>query len=103
MIALAEVIKRFAGDLLERYGERLLPSQRQALAAMKRCRTVASPRLQVQCERCETQAFIPHSCGHRACPHCQHHESEQWLARQLKRQVPAEYFLVTFTLPAELR
>lgn len=46
---------------------------------------------------------MPHSCGHRACPHCQHHESEQWLQRQLKRQVPGEYFLITFTLPAELR
>src|SRR5699024_7811357 len=41
--------------------------------------------------------------GHRACPHCQHHESEQWLARQLQRQVPGEYFLITFTLPAEFR
>ena len=39
----------------------------------------------------------------RHCPHCQHHESQQWLERQLKRLVPAEYFLVTFTLPAELR
>ncbi len=46
---------------------------------------------------------MPHSCGHRFCPHCQHHESQQWLERQLKRQVPAEYFLVTFTLPAQLR
>jgi hypothetical protein len=46
---------------------------------------------------------MPHSCGHRNCPHCQHHESQQWLERQLKKQLPAEYFLVTFTLPAELR
>ena len=46
---------------------------------------------------------MPHSCGHRHCPHCQHHESQQWLERQLKKQVPAEYFLLTFTLPAEFR
>jgi len=32
-----------------------------------------------------------------------HHESQQWLERQLKRQVPATYFLVTFTLPKALR
>ena len=56
-----------------------------------------------QCDGCEKQIFIPHSCGHRNCPHCQHHESQQWLERQLKKQVPAEYFLLTFTLPAELR
>jgi len=47
--------------------------------------------------------FVPHSCGHRNCPHCQHHESQQWLERQLKKQVPGAYFLLTFTLPAELR
>ena len=34
---------------------------------------------------------------------CQHHESQQWLKRQLKKQVPGEYFLLTFTLPAQFR
>ncbi|MGH8234656.1 MAG: hypothetical protein ACREPU_10765 [Rhodanobacteraceae bacterium] len=33
----------------------------------------------------------------------QHHESEQWLQRQLARQVQAEYFPLTCALPAELR
>jgi len=31
------------------------------------------------------------------------HESLQWLERQLKKLVPAEYYLLTFTLPAEFR
>jgi len=31
------------------------------------------------------------------------YQSRQWLERQLKKQVPAEYFLLTFTLPEELR
>jgi hypothetical protein len=31
------------------------------------------------------------------------YQSQQWLERQLKKQVPAEYFLLTFTLPKELR
>lgn len=39
----------------------------------------------------------------RGAPHCQHHDSQQWLERQLARQVPAQYFLLTFTLPAEFR
>ncbi len=56
-----------------------------------------------QCEDCESQIFVPHSCGHRSCPHCQHYESQQWLERQLKKQVPAEYFLITFTWPEEFR
>ncbi|MDN5850747.1 MAG: transposase [Nitrococcus sp.] len=103
MTALATVIDTFGSDLLARYGDRLLPSQRHALTAMQHCRTALSARLQVQCTDCGSRRFVPHSCGHRSCPHCQHHESEQWLQRQLARQVPAAYFLVTFTLPAELR
>ena len=39
----------------------------------------------------------------RHCPHCPHHESQPWLVRQLQKQVPAEYVLLTFTLPAEFR
>lgn len=38
-----------------------------------------------------------------ACPHCQYFESDRWLERQRRLQVPAEYFLLTFTLPGELR
>ena len=74
-----------------------------ALAAMKRCRTQSSLKLQAHCSECPHQKLMPHSCGHRHCPHCQHHESQQWLERQVKKQVPAEYFLLTFTLPAEFR
>lgn len=103
MISMASIIRTFEPDLLARYGGQLLPSQRHALHAMQHCRTARSPRMQVQCEACQDRHFVPHSCGHRACPHCQHHESEQWLQRQLKRQVPGAYFLLTFTVPAQLR
>jgi hypothetical protein len=59
--------------------------------------------MQLRCNDCEQSRYAPHSCGHRHCPHCQHHQSQQWLARQLKKQLPARYFMLTFTLPAELR
>ena len=39
MIALATVIERFAPQYLERYGNSVLPSQRQALRAMVSCRS----------------------------------------------------------------
>jgi len=103
VIALAELIERFEPALLQQYGGRLLPSQHQALAAMKRCRTRFAPRMLAACTACGEQRSVPHSCGHRSCPHCQHHESQVWLERQLKSLVPATYFMVTFTLPSELR
>jgi Putative transposase/Transposase zinc-binding domain len=100
---LSALIEQFEAPLLAQYGERLLPAHRQALSAMKSCRSALSPRMQAQCLACEERVFVPHSCGHRACPHCQHHESQQWLERQLKALVPGAYFLLTFTLPAEFR
>ena len=103
MIRLACLIDTFEADLLAHYRHRLTSDHYRALAAMKHCRTQASPKMQVQCTQCEHQILVPHSCGHRHCPHCQHHESQQWLERQIKRLVPAETFLITFTLPAEFR
>lgn len=103
MIRLASIIETFESDFLTHYQDRLLPGHRHALAAMKHCRTALSPRMQARCVECDEQRFVPHSCGHRLCPHCQHHESQQWLERQLSQQVPGDYFLLTFTLPAEFR
>jgi hypothetical protein len=103
MILFSSIIKQFETDFLDQYRGKILPSHFKALGNMKLCRTAASPRMLASCTECNQQAFVPHSCGHRNCPHCQSHESQQWLERQLKKQVPAEYFLLTFTLPAQLR
>jgi hypothetical protein len=103
MIRLASLIETFHDEFLAQYRDRLSSDQHRALAAMWRCRSQASPMMQLRCPQCEHQRLVPHSCGHRHCPHCQHHESQQWLERQLQRLVPAEYFLLTFTLPGEWR
>jgi hypothetical protein len=103
MIRLAAVIDTFRTDLLAHYGHRLTAEHTRALTAIQHCRTQASPRMLAQCTACDHRTLVPHSCGHRHCPHCQHHESQQWLERQMQRLVPAEYFLITFTLPAEFR
>ena len=103
MIRLASVIETFEADFLAQFRNRLTGDHLRALAAIKRCRSPASPMMQVQCTGCEHQKLVPHSCGHRLCPHCQHHESQAWLERQIQRLVPADYFLLTFTLPAEFR
>jgi len=103
MIRLSSVIEQFEDDFLHQYADRLLPSQRKALAAMKVCRNRYSPLMRAHCEPCGNDQYFPHSCGNRHCPHCQHHESQQWLENQCRKQVPANYFMVTFTVPAQLR
>lgn len=103
MIALANVIERFGAAYLAQYGSSVLASQRQALNAMKHCRSVLGPGMLAQCGGCGAQRVVPHSCGHRNCPHCQHFESQRWIERQTQSLVAGSYFLITFTLPAELR
>jgi len=103
MIRLSSIIEQFEADFLQNYGKKLLPSQRKALATMKACRNRYSPLMQVHCEPCDKNQYFPHSCGNRHCPHCQHHESQQWLENQCRKQVPTNYFMITFTLPTPLR
>lgn len=103
MIRLSCVIEHVEADFLREYGDRLLASQRKALAAIKTCRNSYSPLMQMHCNNCHVDKFLPHSCGNRHCPHCQHHESQQWLENQCRKQVPANYFMVTFTIPTQLR
>lgn len=103
MILLSELISIFEAELLSRFAGKLLPGHQRALAAMKDCRTVASPMMLTQCLACNAKALLPHSCGHRSCPHCQHHESQRWLERQRQKLLPVNYFMLTFTLPAQMR
>ena len=103
MISLASIIERFESAYLTQYQNAILPSQRQALQAMKLCRSSVGVLMLAKCSACDEQRFVPHSCGHRNCPHCQHFESQRWIERQTGRLVAGRYFLITFTLPAELR
>lgn len=43
------------------------------------------------------------SCGNRHCPNCQKEKTQAWLAKQTAKLLPVEHFVVTFTVPQELR
>jgi len=105
MILLSSIVTEFAGRFLELYEDTILPGHVTALNAMAQCRKGHGPYMLAQCtnHNCGKQAYIPHSCGHRSCPHCQNHEGQQWIENQLNKLLPARYYLITFTIPRELR
>jgi len=105
MILLASIINAFEDRFYNRYGAAILPSHKKAIGAMKRCRKENGPYMLARCtdDTCGKLMVIPHSCGHRSCPHCQNHEGWQWIENQLRKQLPTEYYLLTFTLPQQLR
>jgi len=105
MIRMADIIKAYEKPFRGKYGKYLLPGHLKALAAIKICRSEQSPKMLLQCSNadCSHIKLLMHSCGHRHCPHCQNHETQRWIENQLQKQLPAEYFMVTFTLPAQFR
>jgi len=103
MMRLADIVAQYTPALLEQYGHELLPGQRKALSAFQLCRSVTAPKMLLTCDGCEQECWMPHSCGNRHCPHCQAHESQCWIDKQLQKLVPGEYFMITFTLPAQFR
>ncbi len=78
-------------------------AQRRALDAIAMCRTPALGGRVYRCASCERVDFAYHSCHHRACPRCGGSRTAAWTERQRERLLPVPYFMVTFTLPAELR
>jgi hypothetical protein len=103
MTTLAEIVRRYGPAYQAQYGEQLLPSQQAALTAIEACRTAALGGQVFTCTDCGTVRYSYHSCRNRHCPTCQHDAAQSWLAAQHELLLPVPYFLVTFTLPAELR
>ena len=102
MIPLAAVLRRHWPAYERKYRARLLPSHRRAVAALLSCRTPALGGQLYRCD-CGQQHYAYHSCNHRACPRCGHADATEWLDRQRHKLLPVPYYLVTFTVPAQLR
>jgi hypothetical protein len=102
-MSLAAIVHHYFDIFQAKYNTRVLPPILNAVYALLQCRTPQAGELQVRCPDCAQEAFKPRSCGHRSCPQCQNHESSTWLDRQCAKLLPVEYFMVTFTLPHELR
>jgi hypothetical protein len=103
VITLNDIFRRYGPQYRERFGERLLPSHRAAMAAIEGCRTEALGGHVYTCPSCATTRYSYHSCKNRHCPTCQQDSAQTWLARQQDVLLPVPYFLVTFTLPPALR
>jgi Putative transposase/Transposase zinc-binding domain len=79
------------------------PHQRRAIWAITHCRTPALGGRGFGCKPCNQIHFAYHSCNHKACPQCGRTATASWVRRELAKRVNAPYFLVTFTLPSQLR
>ncbi len=100
--AVIDVLRRFLPEFLNPKPP-LTPAQHRALWAITHCRTPALGGYLFDCPSCGRRHFAYHSCNHKACPLCGRAATAKWVQREQRKLVQAPYFLVTFTLPAELR
>jgi len=95
-------LRRFIPELLKR-APALSPQQQRAIWAITHCRTPALGGRAFACKQCGHLHFAYHSCNHKACPQCGAQAAHRWVERELAKLINAPYFLVTFTLPCQLR
>lgn len=103
MIELADIFRRYGPQYRDKFGSNMLPSHRQAMRAIEQCRTPALGGHVYHCPDCGETLYHYHSCRNRHCPKCQNKNAERWLEKQQDMLLPVPYFLLTFTLPSELR
>ena len=103
MPTVADVLRRYGGQYLERFGATMPGEHKKVLHAITACRTGELGTVLYACQSCGEIHAIGRSCGNRHCPTCQHDKTKAWLEKQTDRLLPCPYFLATFTLPAELR
>jgi hypothetical protein len=102
MGAITEIFRTFGPEYLAQYPE--MPRQhKKTIEAISNCRSGHYGVAVYQCDSCGTRHHIDRSCGNRHCPQCQYHKSRQWLAAQLDRRLPGNHFLLTFTVPEQVR
>jgi hypothetical protein len=103
MVEVAEIFRLHGPAYREKFGNRMLPSHRRAMQDIATCRTESLGGQVYFCNQCQQQRYSYHSCKNRHCPKCQNEQANEWLKEQSELLLPTHHFLVTFTLPAELR
>jgi len=103
MLEVADIFRLHGPAYRAQFGNRMLPSHRRAMQDIETCRTASLGGQLYYCAQCAEQRYSYHSCKNRHCPKCQNEQANDWLQEQQSRLLPVTHFLVTFTLPAELR
>jgi len=98
-----DIFRVYAPEYLLRFGDAIPDEHRKVMTAIINCRTPACGTTWFRCESCGKQHAIHRSCGNRHCPTCQHHKTRQWLEKRLERQMPGHHFMITFTVPEQIR
>ncbi len=105
MVELAEIVRNHGAAYVAKYGNKMLPSHKRALAAILSCRTEELGGHLYKCDDCDCahHRYSYHSCKHPSCPKCHTADTKRWLDKRRSELLPVPYFHATATLPQGLR
>lgn len=103
MSAIQDIFRMYGPEYLALYKDRVPENHKKVMIAICECRSGSFGTILYDCEDCHTMHPIPCCCGNRHCPNCQQKKADEWLEKQMKKLLPTHYFLLTITLPEQLR
>jgi len=103
MAEMADIFRACGQAYWLKYGENMLPSHKRAMRDILCCRTEALGGRCYRCKPCDDYRYSYHSCKNRNCPKCGNDDATKWLTARKTLLLPVQHFLVTSTLPAQLR
>ncbi len=100
---LAELLGEHWAPYAQAHRQHLCAAHYRAVRRVLACRTHELGGRLYRCDGCRKKHFAYHSCNHRSCPRCGALDQQIWSAKQEARLLPVPYFMLTFTIPRELR
>lgn len=103
MTTIKDIFKTYGPEYIQLFGDAMPLEHRKVINAIINCRTDYYGATIYRCNECDKNHMVFRCCGNRHCPNCQHHKSRLWLEKQIKKQLPGHHFMITFTVPEQLR
>jgi len=100
---IADIFRDYGPAYIEQFGERMPTEHGKVIDAIIHCRTPQAGVAVFGCKTCPDKQLVYLGCGNRHCPNCQQDKSQQWLNRAQRNVLPGPHFMVTFTVPEQLR
>lgn len=102
---LAEILREHWAGYTRAHAAKLTGAHYRAVRRVLACRTPELGGRLYQCANtsCRKKHYAYHSCNHRSCPQCGSLDQQTWSAKQEAKLLKVPYFLITYTVPAELR
>ena len=103
MGTIKNIFKEHGPIYLDRYGKTMPAGHKKVIRAIIACKTDVYGTCVYQCADCKTTQYVPLSCGNRHCPNCQYQKTRKWLMKQQQARLPGSHFMITFTVPEQIR